>query len=108
MQRMSGIATITREYTSKLEGFHTKLLDTRKTTPNFRLLEKEAVRIGGGINHRFGLFDMILLKDNHLVCRLLLEKKKKKASAYKQAYHPHLKIELEILRIIEVQHVLYI
>jgi len=66
MQRMSGIATLTRQYTRLLEGYKTKLLDTRKTTPNFRLLEKEAVRIGGGVNHRFGLFDMIMLKDNHI------------------------------------------
>lgn len=66
MQRMSGIATLTRQYTLLLEGYKTKLLDTRKTTPNFRLLEKEAVRIGGGHNHRFGLYDMIMLKDNHI------------------------------------------
>ena len=66
MQRMSGIATLTKQYTDKLQGYKTRLLDTRKTTPNFRLLEKEAVRIGGGINHRFGLFDMIMLKDNHI------------------------------------------
>ena len=66
MQRMSGIATLTHIYANKLKGYHTRLLDTRKTTPNFRLLEKEAVRIGGGINHRFGLYDMIMLKDNHM------------------------------------------
>ncbi|MBL0884627.1 MAG: nicotinate-nucleotide diphosphorylase (carboxylating), partial [Chitinophagaceae bacterium] len=66
MQRMSGIATLTHQYTSLLKGYTTCLLDTRKTTPNFRLLEKEAVRIGGGVNHRFGLYDMIMLKDNHI------------------------------------------
>ncbi|HEY0730872.1 MAG TPA: nicotinate-nucleotide diphosphorylase (carboxylating), partial [Chitinophagaceae bacterium] len=66
MQRMSGIATLTKQYADKLKGYKTRLLDTRKTTPNFRLLEKEAVRIGGGTNHRFGLFDMIMLKDNHI------------------------------------------
>lgn len=66
MQRMSGIATLTKQYTDKLAGYSTKLLDTRKTTPNFRLLEKEAVNIGGGVNHRFGLYDMIMLKDNHI------------------------------------------
>ena len=66
MQRMSGIATLTKQYTDKLSVYKTKLLDTRKTTPNVRVLEKEAVRIGGGINHRFGLFDMIMLKDNHI------------------------------------------
>ncbi|GAB3359924.1 carboxylating nicotinate-nucleotide diphosphorylase [Arachidicoccus ginsenosidivorans] len=66
MQRMSGIATLTKAYADKLQGYHTRILDTRKTTPNFRILEKEAVRIGGGINHRFGLYDMIMLKDNHI------------------------------------------
>lgn len=66
MQRMSGIATLTAAYVAKLAGYTTKLLDTRKTTPNFRLLEKEAVRIGGGHNHRFGLYDMMMLKDNHI------------------------------------------
>ena len=63
---MTGIATLTKKYTALLEGSHTRILDTRKTTPNFRLLEKEAVRIGGGVNHRFGLYDMIMLKDNHI------------------------------------------
>jgi len=66
MQRMSGIATLTRKYVQLLDGFTTRILDTRKTTPNFRLLEKEAVRIGGGHNHRMGLYDMIMLKDNHI------------------------------------------
>lgn len=65
MQRMSGIATMTRRYQDQLQGLHTKVLDTRKTTPGMRMLEKEAVRIGGGMNHRIGLFDMILIKDNH-------------------------------------------
>jgi nicotinate-nucleotide pyrophosphorylase (carboxylating) len=66
MQRMSGIATLTSQYVQRLKGYHTQLLDTRKTTPNFRLLEKEAVRIGGGVNHRMGLYDMVMLKDNHI------------------------------------------
>ncbi len=66
MQRMSGISTSTREYVDKLTGLKTKILDTRKTTPGFRFLEKEAVRIGGGMNHRMGLYDMIMLKDNHI------------------------------------------
>ena len=66
LQRMSGIATTTKMMTDKLEGLHTKLLDTRKTTPNLRALEKMAVKAGGGHNHRFGLFDMILIKDNHV------------------------------------------
>lgn len=66
MQRMSGIATLTQEYVKRVEGFKVKILDTRKTTPLFRTAEKWAVRIGGGENHRFGLFDMILIKDNHV------------------------------------------
>jgi len=66
MQRMSGVATMTAKYQARLEGLHTKVLDTRKTTPGMRLLEKEAVKIGGGSNHRIGLFDMILIKDNHV------------------------------------------
>ena len=66
MQRMSGVATRTRDYVRRLEGTKTRVLDTRKTTPGLRQLEKEAVKIGGGVNHRFGLFDMILLKDNHV------------------------------------------
>lgn len=66
MQRMSGIATVTREYVSQLKGLKTIILDTRKTTPGLRFLEKEAVRIGGGMNHRMGLFDMIIIKDNHI------------------------------------------
>jgi nicotinate-nucleotide pyrophosphorylase (carboxylating) len=66
MQRMSGIATVTHDIVEKLKGTKTKVLDTRKTTPNFRMMEKWAVKIGGGMNHRFGLFDMILIKDNHV------------------------------------------
>ncbi len=66
MQRMSGIATTTNEYVRLLEGTGTKILDTRKTTPGMRFLEKEAVRLGGGVNHRFGLYDMIMIKDNHI------------------------------------------
>ncbi len=66
MQRMSGIATSTRSYVKMLEGTGTRILDTRKTTPGMRMLEKEAVKLGGGINHRFGLHDMILIKDNHI------------------------------------------
>lgn len=66
MQRMSGVATMTHKYVEQLKGMHTRVLDTRKTTPGMRMLEKEAVKIGGGVNHRIGLFDMILLKDNHV------------------------------------------
>jgi len=95
MQRMSGIATLTHKYTKKLQGFNTKLLDTRKTTPNFRLLEKEAVKIGGGENHRFGLYDMIMLKDNHIDYCGGIEKAINKAHEYVQINQPHLKIEVE-------------
>ncbi|HWB91946.1 MAG TPA: carboxylating nicotinate-nucleotide diphosphorylase [Puia sp.] len=108
MQRMSGIATLTRQYVDKLQKYKTRALDTRKTTPNFRLLEKEAVRIGGGINHRFGLFDMILLKDNHIDYAGGIEAAIEKASAYRQTYKPHLKIEVETRNISEVRRVLAI
>jgi nicotinate-nucleotide pyrophosphorylase (carboxylating) len=95
MQRMSGIATLTKQYTDKLRGYNTRLLDTRKTTPNFRLLEKEAVRIGGAYNHRFGLYDMIMLKDNHIDFCGGIVKAINKAWAYVQNKKPGLKIEVE-------------
>lgn len=106
MQRMSGIATLTRTYTEKLEGYKTRLLDTRKTTPNFRLLEKEAVRIGGGVNHRFGLYDMIMLKDNHIDYCGTIEKAIDKAWQYVQENKPGLKIEVETRSLEDVQKVL--
>src|SRR6185436_2799929 len=106
MQRMSGIATLTKQYSNKLEGFKTKLLDTRKTTPNFRLLEKEAVRIGGGMNHRFGLYDMIMLKDNHIDYCGGIEKAIEKAYAYVQEKKPGLKIEVETRSIDDVKKVM--
>ncbi|MEO7768111.1 MAG: carboxylating nicotinate-nucleotide diphosphorylase [Ferruginibacter sp.] len=105
MQRMSGIATLTRQYVNKLEGYHTRLLDTRKTTPNFRLLEKDAVRIGGGLNHRFGLFDMIMLKDNHIDYCGGIERAIEKAYAYVQKIKPGLKIEVETRSIDDVKRV---
>jgi nicotinate-nucleotide pyrophosphorylase (carboxylating) len=105
MQRMSGIATLTKQFTDKLQGYSTKLLDTRKTTPNFRLLEKEAVRIGGGVNHRFGLFDMIMLKDNHIDYAGGLEAAINKAFQYVQSTKPGLKIEVETRTIEEVRKV---
>ncbi|HEV8285117.1 MAG TPA: carboxylating nicotinate-nucleotide diphosphorylase [Chitinophagaceae bacterium] len=95
MQRMSGIATLTMQYTNKLKGYKTRILDTRKTTPNFRLLEKEAVRIGGGLNHRFGLHDMIMLKDNHIDFCGSLERAIQRAYDYVQTIKPELKIEVE-------------
>jgi nicotinate-nucleotide pyrophosphorylase (carboxylating) len=106
MQRMSGIATLTRKYTDKLKGYHTKLLDTRKTTPNFRLLEKEAVRIGGGVNHRFGLYDMIMLKDNHIDYSGGIENAINKAWKYVQERKPGLKIEVETRNIEDVKKVI--
>ena len=105
MQRMSGIATLTRTYSDKLQGFKTKLLDTRKTTPNFRLLEKEAVRIGGGMNHRFGLYDMIMLKDNHIDYAGGLDAAITKAHKYVQLKKPGLKIEVETRSIDDVKKV---
>ena len=105
MQRMCGIATLTRTYTRKLEGYHTRILDTRKTTPNFRLLEKEAVRIGGGINHRFGLYDMIMLKDNHIDFCGGIEKAIEKAHDYVMRVNPSLNIEIETRSLTDVQKV---
>lgn len=108
MQRMSGIATLTRQYTEKLKNYHTKVLDTRKTTPNFRLLEKEAVRIGGGINHRFGLYDMIMLKDNHIDFCGGLEPAINKAYSYVQQNNLNIKIEVETRSLEDVQKVVKI
>jgi len=106
MQRMSGIATLTRQYTDRLYGHKTKLLDTRKTTPNFRLLEKEAVKIGGGLNHRFGLFDMIMLKDNHIAYCGGIENAINAAWKYLQKNKLDLKIEIETRNLDDVQNVL--
>lgn len=103
MQRMSGIATLTNQYTQLLKGYHTRLLDTRKTTPNFRLLEKEAVKIGGGINHRFGLYDMIMLKDNHIdYCGGIIEAINQ-AFTYSKKLAETLKIEVETRNIADVE-----
>lgn len=106
MQRMSGIATLTKKYTDKLKGYKTQLLDTRKTTPNFRLLEKEAVRIGGGVNHRFGLFDMIMLKDNHIDYSGGIEAAIERAYEYVQRYKPELKIEVETRSLEDIEKVM--
>jgi nicotinate-nucleotide pyrophosphorylase (carboxylating) len=106
MQRMSGIASLTRKYADKLKGYKTRLLDTRKTTPNFRLLEKEAVRIGGGINHRFGLYDMIMLKDNHIDYCGSISKAIDKAAEYVRAKKPGLRIEVEARSIEDVRQIL--
>jgi len=106
MQRMSGIATLTAKYADKLSGYKTKLLDTRKTTPNFRLLEKEAVRIGGGFNHRMGLYDMIMLKDNHIDYAGGLRNAIEKARAYVQQNNLRLRIEVETRNLDEVTEVM--
>ena len=106
MQRMSGIATLTHQYSSLLKGYHSKILDTRKTTPNFRLLEKEAVRIGGGHNHRFALYDMIMLKDNHIDYCGGIEKAIEKAWQYTVDLKPGLKIEVETRSLEDVEKVI--
>ena len=106
MQRMSGIATLTHEYAEKIKEFSSKILDTRKTTPGFRLLEKEAVRIGGGMNHRFGLFDMMMLKDNHIDYCGGITKALENAFNYVQKYKPGLKIEVEARTLQDVREVL--
>lgn len=106
MQRMSGIATLTHKYVQKLKGYKTRLLDTRKTTPNFRILEKEAVRIGGAINHRFGLYDMIMLKDNHIDYCGGIKNAIEKAYAYVQVQKRELKIEVETRCIEDVEIVM--
>jgi nicotinate-nucleotide pyrophosphorylase (carboxylating) len=106
MQRMSGIATLTRSYSDKLKGYQTRLLDTRKTTPNFRLLEKEAVRIGGGFNHRFGLYDMIMLKDNHIDYAGGIEQAIERAHDYVQRVKPGLQIEVETRSLDDVKRVM--
>lgn len=95
MQRMSGVATMTKKYQDLLKGLKTKVLDTRKTTPGMRLLEKEAVKTGGGENHRIGLFDMILIKDNHIDFAGGLEKAVKRAKEYCEKNNKNLKIEVE-------------
>ncbi|MDR1611043.1 MAG: carboxylating nicotinate-nucleotide diphosphorylase, partial [Candidatus Symbiothrix sp.] len=106
MQRMSGIATTTRKYVEKLEGTKTRVLDTRKTTPGMRILEKEAVRIGGGTNHRIGLFDMILLKDNHIDFAGGIEKAIVSAKQYLFSKGKTIPIEIEVRNFDELNQVL--
>ncbi len=96
MQRMSGIATTTARYQERLKGLKTKVLDTRKTTPGMRMLEKEAVRIGGGMNHRIGLFDMILIKDNHVDFAGGIKEALQAAKKYLKEHNKDLKIEIEV------------
>ena len=106
MQRMSGIATQTREYVQLVSGLHTKILDTRKTTPGMRFLEKEAVKIGGGENHRMGLYDMVMLKDNHVDFAGGIGNAIKTAQKYLKELGKDLKIEIEVRNMDELQQVL--
>ncbi|MCF8324792.1 MAG: carboxylating nicotinate-nucleotide diphosphorylase [Leadbetterella sp.] len=106
MQRMSGIASVTQEIVKKLEGTKCKVLDTRKTTPGFRLLEKWAVKIGGGVNHRFGLFDMILIKDNHVDYAGGIKNALFAAQKYLKDKYLDLPIEIEVRNLNELQEVL--
>lgn len=106
MQRMSGIATMTHKYVECLKGTHTKVLDTRKTTPGMRILEKMAVKIGGGENHRIGLFDMILLKDNHVDFAGGIHNAVTRAKQYCQAKGKDLKIEVEVRNFDELRQAL--
>ncbi len=108
MQRMSGVATMTRRYQDELKGLHTKVLDTRKTTPGMRMLEKEAVKIGGGTNHRIGLFDMILIKDNHIDFAGGIEKAIERARKYCQDNGKELKIEVEVRSLDDIKRVMAI
>lgn len=106
MQRMSGIATMTHKYVERLKGTHTRVLDTRKTTPGMRILEKQAVKIGGGENHRIGLFDMILLKDNHVDFVGGIKNAIDRCHKYLKEKSLDLKIEIEVRNFSEIQQVL--
>ena len=106
MQRMSGVATTTHKYVELLKGTKTRVLDTRKTTPGLRMLEKEAVRIGGGTNHRIGLFDMILIKDNHVDFAGGITAAITRAKEYCKAKGKDLKIEIEVRNFDELQEAL--
>jgi len=106
MQRMSGIATLTSHYVAAIKGYPAKILDTRKTTPLFREHEKDAVRIGGGYNHRMGLYDMVMLKDNHIDFCGGIEKAIEKTNAYLTANGLNLKIEIETRSLDDVKRVI--
>lgn len=109
MQRMSGIATMTRRYEDELKGTNCHVLDTRKTTPGMRMLEKEAVKIGGGVNHRIGLFDMILIKDNHIDFAGGIENAVQSAKRYcKENGKENLKIEVEVRSLDDIRKVMLI
>ena len=106
MQRMSAISTLTNKYVEKLEGLNCKILDTRKTTPLNRFLEKEAVKIGGGYNHRFGLYDMVMLKDNHIDFAGGIQQAIEKTNNYLNEKKLNIKIEIETRNLEEVRQVL--
>ena len=106
MQRMSGIATMTNKYVKHLEGTKTHVLDTRKTTPGMRMLEKEAVKIGGGVNHRIGLFDMILLKDNHVDFAGGIANALDRCAQYKKEKGLNIKVEIEVRSFDEIRQVM--
>ena len=106
MQRMSGIATMTHRYVERIAGTGAHVLDTRKTTPGMRMLEKQAVKIGGGVNHRIGLFDMILLKDNHVDFAGGIANAINRCHEYLQKKNLNLKIEIEVRNFDELQQVL--
>jgi len=106
MQRMSGIATITAKYQERLKGLKTRVLDTRKTTPGMRMMEKDAVRIGGGTNHRIGLFDMILIKDNHVDFAGGIPQAVAAVREYLKRNHKDLKIEQEVRNTAEIDQAL--
>lgn len=106
MQRMSGVATMTRRYQDELKGLHTRVLDTRKTTPGMRILEKQGVKLGGGTNHRIGLFDMILIKDNHIDFAGGIEKAIQRAQDYCKTNNKNLKIEVEVRSLDDIRRVL--
>lgn len=106
MQRMSGIATLTSAYVDKIKHTNAKVLDTRKTTPLFRQLEKEAVKIGGGVNHRFGLYDMVMLKDNHIDFCGGIEAAIRKTHQYLKDHNIHVKMEIETRSLEDIEQVL--
>ncbi len=106
MQRMSGVATMTRRYQDQLKGLRTRVLDTRKTTPGMRMLQKEAVATGGGTNHRIGLFDMILIKDNHIDFAGGIEKAISRAQQYCRETGKKLRIEVEVRSLDDIRRVL--
>ena len=106
MQRMSGIATMTAKYVERLKGTNTRVLDTRKTTPGMRMLEKEAVKIGGGVNHRIGLFDMILLKDNHVDFCGGIDNALNRCAEYQKEKGLNLKVEIECRSLDEIRQVM--